>query len=86
MVISSEIGVGRMLSASYAFLVESLYNKMRVMLSEYRAFYPKVTNTVKGKALLEELTKIHLAFISLKNDRQLLKEVMKHDHRFAYQA
>ncbi|WP_342433427.1 hypothetical protein [Neobacillus sp. FSL H8-0543] len=63
-----------MLSPSYAFLVESLYNKMRVMLSEYRAFDPKVTNTVKGKALLEELKKIHnkLAFISLTNDKQLL--------------
>ncbi|MEH7255065.1 hypothetical protein V7111_23420 [Neobacillus niacini] len=63
-----------MLNASYAFLVENLYNKMKVMLSEYRAFDPKVVNTEKGKALLEELKKIHnkLAFISLTDDKQLL--------------
>jgi energy-coupling factor transporter ATP-binding protein EcfA2 len=63
-----------MLNANYAFLVESLYNKMKVMLSEYRAFDPRITNTEKGKALLENLKKIHnkLAFIALTNDKQLL--------------
>ncbi|GHH99822.1 hypothetical protein [Neobacillus kokaensis] len=63
-----------MLNTNYAYLVESLYNKIKVMLSEYRAFDPKVTNSEKGKALLEGLKKIHnkLAFIALTNDKQLL--------------
>jgi hypothetical protein len=53
-----------MLNANYAFLAESLYNKMRVMLGEYRALNPKVTFMAKGKT---------------QDDRLLIKEVEMHD-------
>lgn len=64
-----------MLNVHDSFLVVNLYSKMRTKLSEYPVFGPK-----------QDLMKLkYLANSILKSNKQLIKEVMRHD-RSAFQA